>query len=87
MYHWSALLTAQFLIDYACNVLGGLVEFNSWFWLVGFEHSRAPYTLLMMAFIYPFYFTSLALMCAAVSSTAQGANRLYALLFSFVMIL
>ncbi len=42
MYHWSALLTAQFLIDYLCNVLGGLVEFNSWYWARRLPPQQGP---------------------------------------------
>ncbi|KAK0203605.1 pleiotropic drug resistance ABC transporter [Desarmillaria ectypa] len=85
MYHWSALLTAQFLAELPWNILGSGVYFLCWFWTVGYPSSRAGYTFLVMAVIFPLYYTSLGQAVASMVPNAELAAILFSFLFSFVM--
>ncbi|KAK0192729.1 pleiotropic drug resistance ABC transporter [Armillaria mellea] len=85
MYHWSALLTAQFAAEIPWNILGSSAYFLCWFWTVGYPSSRAGYTFLMMGVIFPLYYTSLGQAVASIVPNAELAAILFSFLFSFVM--
>lgn len=87
MYHWSALLTAQFAAEIPWNILGSSMYFLCWFWTVGYPSSRAGYTFLMMGVIFPLYYTSLGQAVASIVPNAELAAILFSFLFSFVMTL
>jgi len=59
MYSWTALLTSQLLIEVPWNILASNLLFFCWYWTVGFDSSRAGYTYLMMAIVFPAYYTSI----------------------------
>ena len=87
MYHWSALLTAQFAAEIPWNILGSSAYFLCWFWTVGYPSSRAGYMFLMMGVIFPLYYTSLGQAVASIVPNAELAAILFSFLFSFVMTL
>jgi len=87
MYKWSALITAQILVELPWNILGSSLFFLCWFWTVGFESSRGGYTYLMFGILFPMYYTMVALAIASMSPTAEIAGLLYSFLFSFVLTL
>lgn len=59
MYSWTALVTAQILVEIPWNILGATLFFLCWFWTVGFENSRAGYTYLMLGIVNPIYYTTI----------------------------
>ncbi|KAF9076400.1 ABC transporter [Rhodocollybia butyracea] len=85
MYHWSALVTAQFVAEIPWNMLGSSLFFFCWYWTVGFPSSRAGYTYLLLGVIFPFYYVSFADAVAAMVPNAEIAALLFSLLFSFVL--
>lgn len=85
MYHWSALVAAQFLAEIPWNILGSSLFFVCWYWTVGFPSDRGGYTYLMLSVITPWYYTSFAMAVAAAAPNAEIAGLLYSLLFSFVL--
>lgn len=87
IYHWSALVTAQILVELPWNILGSSLFFLCWFWTVGFETSRAGFTYFMYGVLFPIYYTTTALAVASMSPTAEIAGLLYSFIFSFVLIL
>ena len=87
MYHWSALTTAQIVMELPWNILGSTLSFLCWYWTVGFEPSRAGFTYLMYAVCFPIYYTTIALAVASMSPTAEIADHMVCLLYSFVIIL
>ena len=87
MYHWSALTTAQVVIELPWNILGSSLFFLCWYWTVGFENSRAGFTYLMYGVCFPIYYTTIALAVASMSPTAEIAGLMFSLLFSFVLTL
>lgn len=86
IYHWSALVTAQILVELPWNILGSSLFFLCWFWTVGFETSRAGFTYFLFGVLFPVYYTTLALAVASMSPTAEIAGLLYSFVFSFVLI-
>lgn len=87
MYHWSALITSQILVELPWNILGSSLFFLCWFWTVGFDSSRAGYTYLLFGFLFPIYYTTIAQAVASLSPTAEIAGLLFSFLFSFVLTL
>lgn len=85
MYSWTALITSQILGELPFNVLGSSIYFLIWYWLVGFDSSRAGYTYLMIGVVYPFYYTTIAQAVAAMSPNPEIAALLFSFLFSFVV--
>ena len=85
MYHWSALVSAQFLAELPWNMLASSLFFFCWYWTVGFPSDRAGYTYLMWAIITPFYYTGFGQATAAMAPNAEIAALLFTLLFSFVL--
>ncbi|KAF8877242.1 pleiotropic drug resistance ABC transporter [Gymnopilus junonius] len=85
MYNWTALVTAQILIELPWNILGSTILFFTWYWTVAFESSRGGYTYLMMGIAFPFYYTTFAQGVAAMAPSAEIAALLFSFLFSFVI--
>ena len=59
MYSWTALLTSQILVAVPWNILGSTIFFFCWYWTVGFDSTRAGYTYLMFAVMFPTFFTTI----------------------------
>jgi ATP-binding cassette subfamily G (WHITE) protein 2 (SNQ2) len=87
MYSWTALLTSQFLAEIPWNMFGSALFFLCWFWTVGYSSSRAGYTFLVYAVIFPLYYTSFAQAVAALVPAPELAALLFSVLFSFVLML
>ena len=87
MYSWTALLASQIAIEVPWNIFCSLVLFVCWYWTVGFPNERAGYTILMLGFLYPFYYTTIGQAIAAMASSAEIAALLFSFLFSFVLTL
>ena len=87
MYHWSALTTAQVVIELPWNILESTLFFLCWYWTVGFANSRGGFTYLMYGICFPIYYTTIALAVASMSPTAKIAGLMFSLLFSFVLTL
>ncbi|KAJ6507866.1 pleiotropic drug resistance ABC transporter [Mycena vitilis] len=84
-YSWTALITSAFLSDLPWNILGSSLYFLCWYWTVGFENSRAGYTFLMLAVVFPLYYTSFGQVAAAMAPSPEIAAVLFSFLFSFVL--
>ena len=56
MYSWTALLTAQILVEIPWNILSATIMFLAWFWTVGFDTSRGGYTFLLLSVMNPIYY-------------------------------
>lgn len=85
MYHWSALVTAQFLAELPWNILGSSLFYLCWYWTVGFPSSRGGYTYLILGVVFPMYYTSFAMGVAAMTPNAEIAALVFSFLFSFVI--
>lgn len=85
MYSWSALITSQILGEIPLNILGSSLYFLCWFWTVGFPSDRGGYTYLMLAIVYPLYYTTFGQAVAAMSPNPEIAALLFSFLFSFVI--
>jgi len=59
MYTWTAFVTSQLLIELPWNFLASNLLFFCWYCTVGFDFSRAGYTYLMIAIVFPAYYTSI----------------------------
>lgn len=59
MYSWTALLTAQILIEIPWNIIGSSFLFFTWYWTVGFPTDRAGYTFLMLGVVFPIYYSTI----------------------------
>jgi ATP-binding cassette subfamily G (WHITE) protein 2 (SNQ2) len=59
MYSWTALITAQIMIEIPWNVITATLLFFTWFWTVGFPNDRAGYTYLMLSVINPIYYSTI----------------------------
>ena len=87
MYSWSALVTSQLLVEAPCNLLGSGLYYLCWYWTVGFANSRAGYTYLKIAVIFPLYYTTIGQAVAAMSPNAVTANILFGTVQSFTFVL
>lgn len=85
-YTWTALLTSQILAELPWNMLGFTIFFLCWYWTVGFESSRAGYTYLLLAIVFPMYFTTAGQAVASMAPTAEVGGLIFAFLFSFVVL-
>ncbi|KAJ2929810.1 hypothetical protein H1R20_g7294, partial [Candolleomyces eurysporus] len=85
MYSWTALLTAQLLIEIPWNILGSTLMFLCWFWTVGFPNDRAGYTYLMLGVLFPTYYTSIGQATVSMTPSAEIGALLFSFLFSFVI--
>ncbi|OSX66785.1 hypothetical protein POSPLADRAFT_1128402 [Postia placenta MAD-698-R-SB12] len=86
MYHWTALLTSQLLAELPWNILAMTAYFISWYWTVGFPTSRAGYSYLMLAVVYPLYFTTVGQAVGAFSPTPEAASLGFSALFAFMLL-
>ena len=87
MYNWTALITSQLLSETPWNILGASLFFLCWFWTVGYETSRAGYTYLLCAVVFPLYYTTCGLAVAAMMPTPDLAALLFSVLYSFMLTL
>lgn len=87
MYNWTALITSQFLAEIPWNIFGSSLFFLCWFWTVGYSNSRAAYTFLVYAVIFPLYYTSFGQAVASMVPAPELAALLFSVLFSFVLML
>lgn len=87
MYHWSALVTSQILVEVPWNIVGSSIFFLCWYWTVGFPNDRAGFTYLMHGVLFPVYYTTFAVAIASMCPTAEIAGLIYAFLFAFIMTL
>lgn len=87
IYSWSALISSQVLVETPWNLLGSVLFFICWYWTVGFENSRAGYTYLMIAVIFPLYYTTGGQAIAAVAPDATIGSVVYTSLFTFIIAL
>ncbi|KAF8345691.1 pleiotropic drug resistance ABC transporter, partial [Amanita rubescens] len=85
VYHWSALVTAQIVVEIPWNVIGASLFFCCWYWTVGFPESRAGYTYLLYGFLYPLYFSTFAMWVASMSPSPVIAGLLASFFFTFVL--
>ena len=60
MYSWTALITAQILVEIPFNIVGSSLYFFTWYWTVSFPESRAGYTFLVLGVLFPLYYTSIS---------------------------
>ena len=87
MYHWSALVSAQYLAELPWNMLASSLFFFCWYWTVGFPSDRAPYTYLMWAIVTPSYHTGLGQATAAMAPNAEISALLFAFMFGLAFLL
>lgn len=87
MYSWSALVTSQLLVEAPWNLLGSGLYYLCWYWTVGFANSRAGYTYLMIAVIFPLYYTTIGQAVAAMSPSPVIGSLIFSCLFPFVVAL
>ncbi|KAL6303777.1 pleiotropic drug resistance ABC transporter [Sparassis latifolia] len=85
MYSWSALVTAQMLVEIPFNFLGSLIFFLCWYWTVALPGERAGFTYLLFGVVYPFYYVTIGETVAAMSPTAEIAGIVFSFLFTFVL--
>lgn len=85
MYSWTALLTAQILIEIPWNIIGSSFLFFTWYWTVGFPTDRAGYTFLMLGVVFPIYYSTIGQAVASMSPDPEIGALLFSLLFSFVL--
>lgn len=85
MYHWTALVTSQILVELPWNILGSSLFFLCWYWTVGLPSSRGGFTYLMYGLLFPCYYTTWALAVASLCPTAEIASLIFSFLFSFVL--
>ncbi|KAF8477639.1 ABC-2 type transporter-domain-containing protein [Russula ochroleuca] len=85
MYSWSALITAQVLGEIPLNMVGSSLYFLIWYWLVGFDSSRAGYSYLMVGIVYPMYYSSFGMWVAAMAPNPAIAAQLFGFFFGFVV--
>ncbi|KAK7683570.1 hypothetical protein QCA50_013408 [Cerrena zonata] len=86
MYSWTALLTAQLIVETPWNIIGSTLFFLCWYWTVGFPTDRGGYTYLLYGILTPIYYTTLGQAVAAMSPNVEIAALLFAFFFAFVMI-
>lgn len=84
MYSWSALVTSMIAVEAPWNLLGSGLFFICWYWTVGFENSRAGYTYLIVAVVFPLYYTTIGQAVAAMSPSPVIGSVIFSSLFSFI---
>jgi ATP-binding cassette subfamily G (WHITE) protein 2 (SNQ2) len=85
MYSWTALVTAQILVEVPWNILGSTLYFLTWYWTSQFPTERAGYAYLGTCVLFPIYYTTVSQAIASMASTAEVAAILFGFLFSFVI--
>jgi ATP-binding cassette, subfamily G (WHITE), member 2, SNQ2 len=87
MYSWTALITAQILVEVPWNILGSTLYFLTWYWTSRFTTERAGYAYLGIGVLLPIYYTTIAQAIASMAPNAEVAAILFGFLFSFVLTL
>ena len=87
MYSWTALITAQILVEVPWNILGSTLYFLTWYWTSRFTTERAGYAYLGIGVLLPIYYTTIAQAIASMAPNAEVAAILFGFLFSFVITL
>ena len=87
MYSWTAFITSRLLVEIPWNILATTLFFFCWYWTVGFANSRAGYTYLMIAVIFPLYYTTIGQAVAAMSPSPVIGSLIFSCLFPFVVAL
>ena len=87
MYSWTALVTAQILVEVPWNMLGSTLFFFTWYWTSRFPTERAGYAYLGIGVILPIYYSTISLAIASMAPNAEIAAVLFGFLFSFVLTL
>ncbi|KZV90437.1 pleiotropic drug resistance ABC transporter [Exidia glandulosa HHB12029] len=85
MYSWTALVTAQILVEIPLNMATSAMIFFCWYWTVGFETSRAGFTFLTLVVAFPLYYQTFSQTVAAMSPNVEIAALAFSFLFSFVL--
>ncbi|KIK95039.1 hypothetical protein PAXRUDRAFT_11683 [Paxillus rubicundulus Ve08.2h10] len=86
MYSLTAFLASQLLIEIPWNVLASSLFFLCWYWTVGYDTSRAGFTYLLYAVVFPLYYTTFGQAIASMAPSAIIASFLSTSLFSFVIL-
>jgi len=87
MYNWTALVTAQILVEVPWNILGSTLYFLTWYWTSHFSTERAGYAYLGLGALFPIYYTTISQAIASMAPNAEIAAILFGFLFSFVITL
>lgn len=76
MYSWTALVTSQLLAEAPWNIFACSIFYLCWYWTVAYssEATRAGYTYLMLAIIFPLYYTTIGTVCGNVCRSIMLAN-------------
>ena len=85
MYGWTALLTAQMLVELPLNVATSAMIFFTWYWTVGYPTGRAGFSFLLLVTAFPAYYQTFSQAVAAMSPNVEIAALLFSFLFSFVI--
>ena len=85
MYSWTAFVAAQILVEIPWSILSSAVFYFCWYWTVGFPNDRAGYSFLMLAVMFPTYYTTIGQAVAAMCPSAEIAGLVFGTLFSFVL--
>lgn len=84
MYHWTALVTAQILVELPISTVTAAALVITYGWTAGIESSRMGFTFLVMLIPWAWYYQTWAQWVAAMSPTVEVANLIFPLLFTFV---
>jgi ATP-binding cassette subfamily G (WHITE) protein 2 (SNQ2) len=87
MYSWTALVTSQILVEIPWNIFSSSMFFLCWYWTIGYATDRAGYTYLMLAIVFPLYYTTIGEAVGAMAPSAVIASLLFMTVFAFVVIL
>jgi ATP-binding cassette subfamily G (WHITE) protein 2 (SNQ2) len=85
MYSWTALLTAQMLVEVPLNIAASALIFFTMYWMVPFPTERAGYTFLIIVIGFPVYFQTFSQAVASMTPDGETAALLFSFLFSFVI--
>ncbi|KAG2054926.1 pleiotropic drug resistance ABC transporter [Suillus hirtellus] len=86
MYHWTALVMSQLVVELPWNITSAAMFFFCWYWTVGYPTERAGYTFLMISVAFPLYYTTLEHAIASMAPTAPIASLYLVTLFIFLLI-
>ncbi len=85
MYHWTALVTSQILVEIPWGIVASSFFYFCWYWTIGFPNDRAGYTWLMLCVLFPMYYTTVGQTAAAMCPDPQIAALVFGSMFSFVL--
>ena len=87
MYHWTALIISQVLVEMFWNIIGSVLFLLCWYWTMGFETSRLAYVFLLYGVMFPMYYTTIAHAVGVTAPSAEIATILHFSLYSFALTL